>query len=134
MMYELTMFFELIYYLLLIVAQFVGEHIIIVEGLLLVLLGLFIYFYKNNKINEKEYSKKILAIIWGLLQILALLLIALFLCHQGIANSHGRRVECSSAYGCICEGKKTCDCKYTNEDGEEEDIICPNNNIDYTAE
>lgn len=115
---------------------FAYEHLVfllILEAVLLVLLGVYTYLNITKKIDEKKTNKKAISIIWGVIEVIALFLIAVGV-HKTLTTPRWRVSNCSSAYGCVCEGKETCDCKYTNLDGEEEDIICPNNNIDYTAE
>lgn len=102
------------------------EYFIFLEVLLLVLLGVYIYLNKTKKIDEKKVNKKLLVIIWGIVQVIALILIAVGV-HEILTMPRWRVSHCSSAYGCVCNNEKTCDCLYTDNMGQPKEIVCPNN-------
>ena len=49
-----------------------------------------------------------------------------------IQNSIEQSTKCSNVTNCDCSGK-TCKCTYIGEDGEEENITCPNNTTTNNA-
>ena len=50
-----------------------------------------------------------------------------------IQASIARSTYCSSAYACTCGTDSTCNCYYTQNDGNQGSIKCPNNGTSSTT-